>query len=45
MDIKVLIEAFVQFLTDFFAALGKFLGVDFTEDELVEESTTILSEG
>lgn len=36
MDFQKIIEALVQFLTDFFAALGKFLGVDFTEEELNE---------
>lgn len=44
MDIKTIIEAFVQFLTDFFAALGKFLGVDLSSDEIAEGTTEIPSE-
>ncbi len=35
MDIQAIILAFFQFLTDFFAALGKFLGIDEEyEDEM-----------
>ena len=37
MDIQKVIEAFVQFLTDFFAALGRFLGVDFSYEESGDE--------
>ena len=33
-----MVQAFIQFLTDFFAALGKFLGVDVNFDEVVEET-------
>ena len=44
MDIKVLIEAFVEFLTNFFAALGKFLGVDFSEQEIGDGSSVAASE-
>lgn len=42
MDIKEIFQAFIQFLTDFFAALGKFLGTDivFEEGEETEESET-----
>ncbi len=41
MDFKAIIEALVQFLTDFFAALGKFLNVDFSEDEVGDPSEAV----
>ena len=37
MDIQAIFEAFMQFLTDFFAALGKFLGVDVNFEDLEED--------
>lgn len=43
MDIQAIVQAFIQFLTDFFAALGKFLGADITFDE-IEEATTAVAE-
>ena len=39
MDFQAIIEAFFQFLTDFFAALGKFLGVDVNFEEIGEDET------
>lgn len=39
MDFQEIFQAFIQFLTDFFAALGKFLGVDVVlEEEETAES-------
>ena len=37
MDIQKIIEAFVQFLTDFFTALGKFLGVEQPVEEIGDD--------
>ena len=42
MDLQAIVQAFIQFLTDFFAALGKFLGVDVVFEE--EETTAPAAE-